>query len=72
MTAMEKLFAGGPKRDSLRMIGRVVGVSPSAIVGYANDIEKLRSARARTLALLIRRAKLSPEEAMQVLAKLAE
>ena len=44
MRAMEKLFAGGPKRDSLRIIGTLVGVSPAAIAGYAKDKEKLKSA----------------------------
>ena len=33
MRPMEKLFAGGPKRDSLRIIGTLVGVSPAAIAG---------------------------------------
>lgn len=72
MTPMEKLFAGGPKRDSLRIIGRIVGVSPAAITGYANDPEKLKSARVRTFALLVKRARLSPEESLALLMEMAK
>lgn len=72
MRAMEKLFAGGPKRDSLRIIGTLVGVSTASIAGYAKDKEKLKSARARTLALLIQRARLTPEETAEVIAELAK
>ena len=72
MTPLEKLFAGGPKRDSLRMIGRLVGVSPSAITAYANDVEKLKTARVRTLALLVKRARLTPKETMELIMELAK
>ena len=72
MRPMEKLFAGGQKRDSLRIIGTLVGVSPAEIAGYAKDTEKLKSARARTLALLIQRARLTPEETAEVIAELAK